>query len=169
MRQFDQRSIVQIDHAELHRRVRPVECTRLAVARIVHDDVDRETGLLDFFRKSLAAADGSQVRGDRCRCNRVGIRQPIGDFAQGALCARGKDDVVTVMSKTLREVHADPGRCARHEGRLSVTFSRARHGILPWRESRPPRRVSVLLHRSRRRTHVGHRIDIDRLSERRCR
>jgi hypothetical protein len=42
-----------------------------------------------------------------------------------------------------REVDADPGRRARHERRLSFSSSSARHGILPWRESRPPRRDSI--------------------------
>ena len=103
-----------------------------------------------------------------------------------------------LIGKTLREVHADPGRCARHEGRLSVTFARARHGILHWRESRPPRSVSVsgappptgrqarTLHSlsARRAVHshdqkgsctgavavlTSGRIDIDRSCERRCR
>src|SRR6185437_2798024 len=78
--EFDQRAIVQVDHADLAFLVLRVECTRDAEARIVHQHIDIEPARADFRCELVAAAGNAEVDGNGRGLDVVLARKPSGDL-----------------------------------------------------------------------------------------
>ena len=131
MRELDERAHVQVDHAQLRGQVARGQRSRLAVAGVVDQHVDRQPPGLDQAGELPAAGDRAEVVGDGCRGDFVVPGQSGGDLLQGVLGARGQDEVVPVPRKAIGQVDADPTGGSGDERRLALARSLVRHRSAP--------------------------------------